>query len=216
MGCPPSPCGGSAGVVLLDERNPPRPNTKGRGEFFERLSDLSQASSGRLLLIGKVIRPHGKGGLLRIRSYARSEASFLDAGAVFLRPASGETHEFRVTSVNSHKNGLLMRLKNLSSKEEAEEYKGADILIHKDTLVREEDEYFWYELLGLKVYLESGDYLGNVSHIIFTGSNDVYVVREGEKEIFIPATHEVVKEIDLENEKMIISAMEGLLDLNEV
>lgn len=196
--------------------SPSRPNKKGRGEFVERLSVLSQASSGSLLLIGKVIRPHGKGGLLRIRSYASSEASFLDAGTVFLRPVSGELNEFRVTSVNPHKKNLLMRLTNLNSKEEAEEYKGADILIHKDTLVREEDECFWYELLGLKVYLDTGDYLGNVSHIISTGSNDVYVVRAGEKEIFIPATHEVVKEIDLENEKMIISAMEGLLDLNEV
>jgi 16S rRNA processing protein RimM len=177
---------------------------------------LSQVSSGRLLVVGKVIRPHGKGGLLRIRSYARSEASFLDAGVVFLRPVSGEIHEFRVTSVNAHKKDLLMRLKNLRSKEEAEEYKGSDILISKDTLVREEDECFWYELLGLKVYLDTGDYLGNVSHIISAGSNDVYVVREGDKEIFIPATHEVVKEIDLENEKMVISAMEGLLDLNEV
>jgi 16S rRNA processing protein RimM len=193
------------------------PNKKARGEFVKRLSVLSQALSGSLLLVGKVIRPHGKGGLLRIGSYARSEASFLDAGTVFLRPVSGEIHEFRVISINAHKkNTFLMRLKNLSSKEEAEEYKGADILINKDTLVREEDECFWYELLGLKVYLDNGVYLGRVSHIISAGSNDVYVVREGEKEIFIPATHEVVKEIDLENEKMIISAMEGLLDLNEV
>ena len=177
---------------------------------------MNQVSSGSLLLVGKVIRPHGKGGLLRIRSYARSEASFLDAGAVFLRPVSGEIREFRVTSVNAHKNTFLMRLKDLASKEEAEEFKGAEILISKETLAREEDECFWYEILGLKVYLDTGDYLGSVSYIISAGSNDVYVIREGEKEIFIPATYEVVKEIDLENEKMIISAMEGLLDLNEV
>ncbi|MCD4717017.1 MAG: ribosome maturation factor RimM [Desulfobacterales bacterium] len=177
---------------------------------------MSQVSSGSLLIVGKVIRPHGKRGLLRIASYAGPEASFLDAGSVFLRPVSGEIHEVRVTSVNAHKNTFLMRLKDLRSKDEAEAYKGADILINKDTLVREEDECFWYELLGLKVYLDTGDYLGRVSHIISARSNDVYVVREGEKEIFIPATHEVVKEIDLENEKMVISAMEGLLDLNEV
>ena len=74
---------------------------------------MNQVSSGSLLLVGQVIRPHGKGGLLRIRSYARSEASFLDAGAVFLRPVSGEIREFRVTSVNAHKNTFLMRLKDL-------------------------------------------------------------------------------------------------------
>ncbi len=177
---------------------------------------MSHVSSAKLLLVGKVIRPHGKGGLLRIRSYARSEASFLDAGTVFLRSVSGEIHEFRVTSVNAHKKAFLMRLEDLTSNEEAEEFKGAEILINKDTLVREEGECFWYELLGLKVYQDTGDYLGSVSHIISAGSNDIYVLRNGDKEIFIPATHEVVKEIDLENEKMIISTMEGLLDLNEV
>lgn len=177
---------------------------------------MSQVPSGSLLLVGQVIRPHGKGGLLSIRSYARSEASFLNAGSVFLRSVSGEIHEFRATSVKAHKNIFLMRLEDLNSKEEAEEYKGAEILISKETLAREEGECFWYELLGLKVYLDTGEYLGCVSHIISAGSNDIYVVREGDKEIFIPATHEVVKEIDLENEKMIISAMEGLLDLNEV
>ena len=177
---------------------------------------MSQVSSGSLLLVGKVILPHGKRGLLRIRSYARSEASFLDAGTVFLRPVSGEIREFGVISVNAHKNTFLMRLKGLASRSEAEGYKGAEILISKETLVSEEDECFWYELLGIKVYLDTGDYLGRISHIISAGSNDIYVVREGDKEIFIPATHEVVKEIDLDNEKMIISAMEGLLDLNEV
>ncbi len=187
-----------------------------RGEFFKRLSILNQVPSGSLLLVGKVLRPHGKEGLLRIRSYARSEASFLDAGTVFLRSVSGKIREFRVTAVNAHKNTFLMRLKGLASRSEAEGYKGAEILISKETLVSEEDECFWYELLGIKVYLDTGDYLGSVSHIISAGSNDIYVVREGDKEIFIPATHEVVKEIDLGNEKMIISAMEGLLDLNEV
>ena len=177
---------------------------------------MIQVSSGRLLVVGKIVRPHGKKGLLRIRSYARSAESFLDAGTVFLRSASGEIREFGVTSANAHKNMFLMRLKGLGSKEEAEKYKGADILINKETLVREEDECFWYELQGIQVFLDTGESLGRISHIISTGSNDIYVVREREKEILIPAIHEVVKEIDLENGKMIIVAMEGLLDLNEV
>ena len=81
---------------------------------------------------------------------------------------------------------------------------------------KNDDEYFWYELIGLRVYLETDKYIGTIRHILPTGCNDIYIVREGKTEIFIPAIHDVVKKIDLPNKKMIISEMEGLLDLNEV
>ena len=109
-----------------------------------------------------------------------------------------------------------MDVEEVSSADEAEAYRGAEILVQKETVTREDDAFFWYELLGLNVYLDTGECLGSISQILTTGSNDIYVVKEGEKEVYIPAVHEVVREIDLENGKMIISPMEGLLDLNEV
>ena len=109
-----------------------------------------------------------------------------------------------------------MKLDGLETGREAEQFKGAEILIRKDALTREKDEFFWYELLGLKAYLDTGGYLGDISQIIPTAGNDIYVLKNGDKELFIPATTEVVKEIDLEKGEMIISDMEGLLDLNEV
>ncbi|MBK5099388.1 MAG: 16S rRNA processing protein RimM [Desulfobacteraceae bacterium] len=177
---------------------------------------MSQVSPGSLLLVGKVIRPHGREGLLRISSFARSEDSFLQAGRVFLKSASGEIREYAVISVRPHKNSFLMKLEGFPSRREAEEYRGAEIHISKDALRREEGEYFWHELLGLKVYLETGKYLGIISQIIPTRSNDIYVVKKGDKEVLLPATHQVVKEIDLDNEKMVVADMEGLFDLNEI
>lgn len=177
---------------------------------------MPRASSGSLLLVGKVIGPHGLGGLLRIWAYARSEASFLDAGTVMLRSVSGETREYTVTYIRPHKNFFLMRLEGLSAIGEAAEYRGADIFVSKEAVARSDDEYFWYELLGLKVYLDTGQYLGTISRIIPTKAHDIYVVKEGDKEVCIPAIYEVVKEIDVANKKMVISALEGLLELNEV
>ena len=177
---------------------------------------LNSGSSDKLVVLGKVIRPHGLEGLVRVRSYARSEASFIDAEEVYLRPVSGKLHRYRVLSVRPHKNILLMNLEGLDSINKAEEFRDAEILVEYEAISREEGEYFWYELIGLKVFSDTGDYLGTISHIIPAGSNEIYVVGNGEKEIFIPATYEVVKEIDLEKGKMTISAMEGLLDLNEI
>ena len=178
---------------------------------------MNKGSPDNLLKIGKVIRPHGLEGLLRIWSYAQSEESFLEAGTILLKSDRGKIHEYKVLSVRSHKNIFLMRLEGLNSLDEAEKFRGAEILIRKDSLDRNGvNEYFWFELIGLKVYLNTGRYMGRLQEIIATGSNDIYVVREGEKEFLIPAIHDVVEEIDLKNKKMIIDEMEGLFELNEV
>jgi 16S rRNA processing protein RimM len=170
-----------------------------------------------LLLIGKIARPHGLDGLLRIRSYAQSEESFLNAGTVFLRRVSGELHDYKVISVKPHKNIFLMKLEGLSSLEDAERNRGAMILIRKASLSpKGKEEYFFHELIGLKVYLNSGKFIGTIEHVLPTGSNDIYVVRKGKKEVLIPAIHDVVEEIDLGNQRMTVFEMEGLLDLNAV
>ncbi len=177
---------------------------------------MNDNSPDTLLLIGKVIRPHGLEGLLRIISYAESETVFLETGIIFLQSPSGEPHDYEVISVNPHKNGYLLRLKGLVSRDQAEALKGAAIFVPRRRLgTGEEDEYYWYDLIGLEVYLTSGRYLGRITYILPTGSNDIYVVRQGDKETLIPAIHDVVKEIDLSNRRMLIADMEGLLELNE-
>jgi len=172
--------------------------------------------SGNLLLVGKVLRPHGLGGLLRMRSYARSEASFIEASEVFLRPVSGEIHSYRVLSATPHKDIVLVKLEGVNSLEEADKLREAEVWVAAEAIPREEGEYFWHELIGLAVLEEAGEYIGELAHIIPVGGSEIYVVTCGKKEIFIPATYDVVKEVDLEKGTMTISPMEGLLDLNEI
>jgi 16S rRNA processing protein RimM len=141
----------------------------------------------------------------------------LIAGTVYLRARSGDIHEYPVASVRPQKRAHLMKLTGLESLDEAEKYRDAAILIRSDALRCErEDEFFWYELIGLAVYLRSGEYLGTIEEVLPTASHDIYVAREGKKELLIPAVHEVVEEIDIANRKMIIFEVEGLLDLNAV
>lgn len=177
---------------------------------------MRRVSPENLLLVGKVIRPHGLGGLLRIYSYARSGDTFLKAGHVFLKIDPEEFSEYRIVSVKTHGNAILLRLDGLNSLEDAEIYRGAEIWIRKDGLIRTDGEYFWFEIIGIEVRLENSRYIGRVKEILETGSNDIYVVREGEKEFLIPAVHHVIKKIDLENGEMIVAEMEGLFELNEI
>ena len=73
-------------------------------------------------------------------------------------------------------------------------------------------EYYWFEIEGLNVYDEEGDYYGQVVEIIKTGSNDVYVVQDGKKEVLLPMIDSVVKVIDLEQGKLVFKNIEGLIE----
>lgn len=177
---------------------------------------MSKVSPEALLLIGRVIGPHGLRGLLKIESYARSEETLLAAGKLYLKQSQGEISEYGILSAAPHKGGSLIRLEGVESRDQVEPYHGAEIFIRKAAVSREEDEYFWHELIGLKVYLETGRCLGTLEEIVSTAANDIYVVREGKEEFLIPAIHDVVKTVDLENGEMILFEVEGLLGLNEV
>jgi len=74
--------------------------------------------------------------------------------------------------------------------------------------------YYLFQIVGLAVYLETGQYLGRVRDVLRTGSNDVYqVVDDNQHEFLVPALREVVAQINLEEQKMVIRPMPGLLEL---
>jgi 16S rRNA processing protein RimM len=85
-------------------------------------------------------------------------------------------------------------LDNVASLDSAKFLVGAEIFVSKKLLPHlPPGEYYWFELMGLNVETEDGKFVGKVARIFPTGSNDVYVVRNGRGELLIPATFEVVK-----------------------
>ena len=169
-----------------------------------------------MVLIGKVIRPHGIGGVLKISSYAQSPETFRNSGSVHLGKGSGALVTYRVSSIKPQKNFFLLKLEGVNTLEESEPYRGADIYISKEHLSRKEPgEYFWFELIGIKVYTPKGAMIGTLKHVFPTRSNDIYVIEGENEEVLVPATQGAVREIDLENQRMIISETEGYIDLDE-
>jgi len=109
-----------------------------------------------------------------------------------------------------------MHILGVNSLEAAEAYRNASVFIKRDAPKREDDEYFWYELIGLRVCLDSGESVGVLENILRTGGHDIYVVKDGDREILIPAVHDVIARVDKARGVMTVTNMEGLLDLNEV
>ena len=72
--------------------------------------------------------------------------------------------------------------------------------------------YFIADLIGLEVYKEDGSLLGKVDDIYNTGASDIYVIKDTlGKQILLPAIKEVIKQIDLEQEKIVVHLLEGLV-----
>ena len=100
----------------------------------------------------------------------------------------------------------------VDDKEAALPYRDSFIKVRRESIPLENGEFFFDELIGLSVITTDGTVLGEVTDIIETGSNDVYVVRGREREYLIPAIRDVVKEIDREGGRILIEAMKGMLD----
>ena len=163
------------------------------------------------LPIGKVVGTHGVQGTLKVYFDADGGSLFSSGGLIFIRKSDGSVKSWQIKWVRPHKQFLLLSLEGVSDLEQARGFKGARVLVDKTDLPKlEEGSYYWFDLIGLRVFLMNGTCLGNIESIIETGSNDVYVVRNGNTETLVPALTKVVKAVDLEGKTMHVDLPEGL------
>jgi 16S rRNA processing protein RimM len=154
-------------------------------------------------------------GTSRVYSYAESLSVFKPDSEIILRSPDGQEITYEINWVKPHTRGLLLALKGVSDRIQAEKLIGCELLIEKASLPEPEDgTYYWFDLIGLSVFTTEDKFLGRIESIITTGSNDVYVVKppDGDEkdEVLIPALASVVVDIDLIRQKMQVDLPEGL------
>ena len=164
-----------------------------------------------LVEIGRLVKVHGLKGRLKAVSYLESENLLDEIEEVIISPEKGPGRTYRIKGVQHQHKGFFLELEGINDPDSAGRLVGSGIFIPADMLVElPEDEYYWHEIIGLKVLTEAGDYLGDVSSIFPTGSNEVYVVTGGTREVLLPAIEDVIKKIDLEKGEIIVRLPEGL------
>jgi len=166
------------------------------------------------VLLGKVVATHGIKGQLRIAVFSGEFETILSLSSLMLKGPDGimETFEVAVSAVHGKK--TLVALKGYGTINQALHLVGRELYVTREQMPElAEGEYYWCDLLGLKVLTDKGELLGLIADIIATGSNDVYVVKNDEREYLIPALEDVVLDIDLDKGIMTVSPPEGLLDL---
>jgi 16S rRNA processing protein RimM len=167
-----------------------------------------------LVTLGKVVGTHGIRGELQLVSYSGEYETLTSLRSVQFRWPTGMIRDLPVAGTRMHGGKVLLRLERHNDINDVSQYIGCEVLVPRSQLPElEEGEYYWHDLLGLRVITVSGEDLGRIREIFATGSNDVYEVWDGHREYLIPATEEVVTEIDLVARIMKVSPMEGLFDL---
>ena len=174
----------------------------------------SKESNKKMFVIGKVTATHGVRGQLRIVSYSGDYGNISKLKNIVLQGPNGETETVKIASSAVHCKKLLVTLQGYNDINQVQHLVGREIYAERDQLPElVEGEYYWCDLIGLKVVTSGGVHLGELHDIMATGSNDVYLVRSGEKEYLIPAIEDVVVEVNLAAGVMTVSPLEGLLEL---
>jgi len=124
-----------------------------------------------------------------------------------------EIKEFTIEYSKPYGRTVIMKLRGINSPEDAATLRGGQLMVpEEESPPLPDGVYYYYQIIGLKVFTVDGVYIGEVTDIIETGSNDVYVVRDGEKEYLIPVIRDVIREIDIRKRRIIISPEAGLLE----
>lgn len=167
-----------------------------------------------LVPVGKITGTHGVRGVLKVYSYSGNIQSLQAANSVQLKSKSNVFTTHSIKSVAAHSGGFLLGLDGVTDMTQAQTLSGAELYLLRSQLpLPGEDEYYWRDLIGLTVYTDTDQELGTIADIFETGSSDIYVVRNGDREYLIPAIADVIASVDLPAKKMIITPLEGLLDL---
>lgn len=166
--------------------------------------------------IGKIVNTQGIKGDVRIIPMTDDPKRYELLKEVLVEK-NNRLIPYSIEKVWYHKQFVIVKFQEIPGMTEAEKLKNCIVKIPKElALPLKEDEYFIGDLMDVQVWTEDGEFLGNVKDIIFTGSNDVYVIQNpekpGTKELLIPAIKQCIKRVDIENKKMIVELLEGLRD----
>ena len=166
----------------------------------------------KYLEIGQIVNTFGIKGMVKIKPFTDDINRFDKLKKVYIKNKDGKK-EYQIQEVKYHKNMVLMKLEGIDAVEQADLLRQSYLLVNRDDEEPlEEGVYYIVDLIGLEVYTDEGVLLGNVDDIFNTGSNDIYVVKDGKgKQILLPGIPDVIKDVDLEKGKITVHLIPGLV-----
>ena len=158
----------------------------------------------QFLPAGQIVNTHGIRGEVRVLPWADSPEFLLNFHTLYV-----DEKPMKVTSSRVQKTCVLLKFKGIDTVEDAVKLREKTVSIDRDDAQLEEGAVFVDDLLGMAVYDQNGEKLGQIKDVLSMPKNDVYIV-QGKFEYMIPAVKEYVKNIDVENSRMDVVTIEGM------
>lgn len=162
--------------------------------------------------IGQIVNHFGIKGMVKVNPFTDDISQFEEMKTILV-DKKGNLQEMQIEEVKYSKKQVLLKLKGIETVEEAEKYRNCYLKLPREKARKlPKNTYFIADLIGLEVYTEEGNLLGKVDDIYNTGASDIYVIKdELGRQILLPAIKEVIKQVDLEQEKIVVHLLDGLV-----
>jgi 16S rRNA processing protein RimM len=169
-----------------------------------------------LYAIGVVTGARGLKGEIKVKPLTDYPDRFNHLKSIILYKS--EPHvTYDIQRVRFHKNLVILQLKGVETRTDAEKLAGFELLIRKEELIElENDEYFWFDLIGMEVSTTDNVIIGTIKKILDGPANDIYVIENDGTEHLIPAVKQVIVHVDIKNKKMVIDPMPGLISDEDI
>jgi len=162
--------------------------------------------------VGVISSTHGVRGEVKVypttddvRRFKKLKQVLLDTGREHLM--------LEIEGVKFFKQFVILKFKGIDNINDIEKYKGKSLLVDRANAVRlRKNEYFVADMIDLTVFTDDGEEFGTMKDVLETGANDVYIIdsiKHGE--VLVPAIKQCILDVDIENGKMIIHLLEGLV-----
>ena len=164
------------------------------------------------LQVGVISSTHGVRGEVKVFPTTDDVTRFRQLKKVYL-DTGREMLPLEIQNVKFFKQFAILKFKGIDNINDIEKYRGKSLMIDREDAVDlDEDEYFIADMIVMKVCTEDGSEFGTLKDVMETGANDVYIIDSLEHgEVLIPAIRECILDVDMDEERMTIHLMEGLV-----
>lgn len=166
-----------------------------------------------ILQVGAITKTHGVHGEVKVYPMTDDVARFKKLKSVLLDTGKGMI-ELKIEGVKFFKQFVIVKFADHNLIEDVEKYCGHGIYVTRENAVKlKKDEYFIADLIGLKVFDEENNEIGELKDVIQTGANDVYEIALSDgRDLLLPAIKECILNVDVEAGSIMIHILDGLLD----